>query len=376
MKTLFCSPIPTENPRLGASRVIIDLAEAWQDQGWNCDVYSAKGEKISYERYPAHLAEYLSNRALDYDVVDFPYNCVPWIEERHSEVLKVARSVILKEHCYFEQDPSPPFSVRNCLSLASRLHSLASRRRLALQTLAMQKLNIERSDLVSLGNQKDKDCLAKLGVPASKIQVLPYGLTQTHRNRLLKCTPQVTNVATPTIAFIGTFDYRKGCLDIPKILTEILKHYPAAQLKLIGTQGMCQDTKSVRRFFPKSIRPHVSVIQHFSPEQLRDLLTNCSVGVFPSYREGFGIGVLEMLAAGLPVVAYDSPGPCDILPKMWLARKGDHAALARKTLELLMCSEERRKNNVVMARSVSRHFSWVEIAKKTYAIYSNLSLKA
>ena len=33
-----------------------------------------------------------------------------------------------------------------------------------------------------------------------------------------------------------------------------------------------------------------------------------SAGAFPSHCEGFPFGVLEMLAAGLPVVAYRAPG--------------------------------------------------------------------
>ena len=40
---------------------------------------------------------------------------------------------------------------------------------------------------------------------------------------------------------------------------------------------------------------------------------DCTVGAFPSYVEGFGLAVLEQLAAGLPTVAYNLPGPRDIL---------------------------------------------------------------
>jgi glycosyltransferase involved in cell wall biosynthesis len=367
VKTLFCSPIPTEDPRLGASRVIIDIAEAWRSQGWECDVYSAQGENVSFADYPAHLAEYLRECAIDYDVVDYPYNCVPWIEKRHANTLKVARVVLLQEHCQFEDDPSAPLSLRKCVSSLLHARSQAERKKATSQSLLNQQINVQRSDLVTVGNQKDKDCLIQLGVSALKIMVLPYGLTEAHKERLFQCTPSLENTTKPTIVFLGTFDYRKGCLDWSEILPHVSEFFPSVKLKLIGTRGMCYNSQSVLRYFPKNVRDRISVVPTFEPETLPGLLNGCSMGVFPSYREGFGIGVVEMLAAGLPVVAYDAPGPCDILPTEWLVPKGDRISLANSIVSLL--NEPQRSKLEGRARSIAGQFLWTEIAGRTYDIY-------
>lgn len=367
MKTLFCSPIPAEDPRLGASRVIMDLAEAWRACGWDCDVYSAQGENVSFGDYPTHLSNYLRKSAENYDVVDFPYNCLPWIEQRHARILKVTRSVLLKEHCTFSKDPTPPLSLKSRLSSVLSARSQAKRGKILSQAFLNQQTNIRDSNLTTVGNQKDKECLIQLGVSASKIVVLPYGLTDSHKEHLFQCTPSQEQNGHPTIAFIGTFDYRKGCLDWSDIFTHISKYFPLAQLKLIGTRGMCQDAKDVLRFFPKNTHDRISVIPTFKPTMLPNLLDNCSVGVFPSYREGFGIGVVEMLAAGLPVLAYDAPGPCDILPNEWLVSKGDRVCLAKTIVSLL--HEPEWLPLIKQARATAQKFLWSQIARQTCDIY-------
>ena len=57
----------------------------------------------------------------------------------------------------------------------------------------------------------------------------------------------------------------------------------------------------------------LELVPQFAPDDLPRLLADCTVGAFPSYVEGFGLAVIEQLAAGLPTVAYDAPGPSEIL---------------------------------------------------------------
>ena len=44
-------------------------------------------------------------------------------------------------------------------------------------------------------------------------------------------------------------------------------------------------------------------------EDLKELLATCSVGIHTMWNEHFGIGVVEMMAAGVPPIAHDSGGP-------------------------------------------------------------------
>ncbi|MFM6472484.1 MAG: glycosyltransferase family 4 protein, partial [Dolichospermum sp.] len=57
----------------------------------------------------------------------------------------------------------------------------------------------------------------------------------------------------------------------------------------------------------------INIIPQYNSEELPMLLSGATVGAFPSYIEGFGFAVLEKLASGLPTIAYDVPGPREIL---------------------------------------------------------------
>ena len=56
--------------------------------------------------------------------------------------------------------------------------------------------------------------------------------------------------------------------------------------------------------------------------------------MFPSRVESFGYGVLEMLAAAVPVVAYDAPGPHVLLPPEYRVQVGAVRELADRVVDL------------------------------------------
>ena len=93
------------------------------------------------------------------------------------------------------------------------------------------------------------------------------------------------------------------------------------------------------------------------------------MGFFPSYLEGFPFAVLEMLAASLPVVAYDVPGPRMMLDRDDLVAAGDAdamagriAALLRDPLALIEAQREARRR--------AERFRWEDIASSTASVYA------
>ncbi|MSU33694.1 MAG: glycosyltransferase [Pedosphaera sp.] len=90
--------------------------------------------------------------------------------------------------------------------------------------------------------------------------------------------------------------------------------------------------------------------------------------MFPSAIEGFPFGVLEMLAAGLPVVAYRVPGPSAILASEYLVPLGDREGIALRLLSLL---ENPARLAAARTQAIARaaEFSWDDIARRTAARY-------
>jgi Glycosyltransferase len=96
------------------------------------------------------------------------------------------------------------------------------------------------------------------------------------------------------------------------------------------------------------------------------------VGAFPSYVEGFGMAVVEQLAAGLPTVAYDAPGPRDVLRGdlgSLLVPLADADQFAGAVADLLTNDLERYQKLSQQCVEIARKFSWPEIARDTATQY-------
>jgi glycosyltransferase involved in cell wall biosynthesis len=165
--------------------------------------------------------------------------------------------------------------------------------------------------------------------------------------------------------FIGTFDTRKGASEFPKIVANICSAVPGATFRLLGTG---RKVDQILSNFSKPLRNRIDVIPHFPSDDLPRLLADCAVGIFPSYMEGFGLGVLEMLAASIPVIAYDSPGPSGIVSREFLVPRGDWPALCRKVVHLLRNVSELAESRK-WAKVRAANFSWESSATQTSETY-------
>jgi glycosyltransferase involved in cell wall biosynthesis len=222
---------------------------------------------------------------------------------------------------------------------------------------------IIQSDLINVPNHDDKTRLLEWGVPEDKIVVLPLGIATT--KRVLFNSVSSEPPAKPKVAFVGTFDGRKGAGDFPAIVKHIIKSVPDVSFRLLGTVRSEDD---VLAFFQQEDRRRLEIIPQYHPDKLPELLAPCSVGIFPSYLEAFGFGVLEMLAASIPVIAYNSPGPPMMLPPDWLVPRGDTRAMSARVVDLLL-DNRRLIQARAEAKRRSEEFCWKTIARQTSEIY-------
>jgi glycosyltransferase involved in cell wall biosynthesis len=94
-------------------------------------------------------------------------------------------------------------------------------------------------------------------------------------------------------------------------------------------------------------------------EELAAHYRSADIFVFPSRTDTFGIVLLEALASGLPIAAYDVTGPGDIItvPFLGCLHEDDLAHAAGKALEHKGSAAERHEH-------VKEHYSWANIAKQ------------
>jgi glycosyltransferase involved in cell wall biosynthesis len=193
-----------------------------------------------------------------------------------------------------------------------------------------------------------------------KTVVLPYGLSQSRRDEFDAMGRRAgIRLAAQEITFIGTWSLRKGAADWPEIWSQIRHERPAARLRLLGVGN-------------RSVLHDAEVIGGYKSDELPSLLSHGTVGAFPSYVEGFPFAVLEQLAAGIPVVAYDSPGARETLRQLepsLLVPPGDTERLARRILDILALDGNDYALLAEACRTLADQYLWPDIASQTADIY-------
>jgi glycosyltransferase involved in cell wall biosynthesis len=109
----------------------------------------------------------------------------------------------------------------------------------------------------------------------------------------------------PVLLFVGRVSEEKGVLELPAVVAEVRRRVPAARLAVVGS-GPAEE--ALRAAVPDAV-----FVPWVDTERLARIYPAADVLLLPSRFDTFGCVVLEALACGLPVVAYRTKGPKDII---------------------------------------------------------------
>lgn len=116
-------------------------------------------------------------------------------------------------------------------------------------------------------------------------------------------------------------------------------------------------------------RAQVVCLPHVAPEVLGALYAAARIVLHPSYYEGFGLPLLEAMAAGAPVVTSSvSSMPEVVGPAALLVSPGDADAIAR-ALRALDADEALRARLIAEGRRRVKEFSRERFARETLDVY-------
>jgi glycosyltransferase involved in cell wall biosynthesis len=211
--------------------------------------------------------------------------------------------------------------------------------------------------------------LVRLGALPETIRVIPTIVDLTPIDR----EPRETPISgSPTITYIGHFDYVKGVDVLVRALPLVEARHPNARL-LLAWSGLGPSAGVRRAIRETGTGCSVDLVGHVS---VGDTLRRSTVCVLP-YRttgrqEAFPLVLVEALTTGVPLVTSDLPMIRELIePEQVavLARPADPSDLASAIIRLL--DDEQLRGSIVarQRRSVRPHFEPSQLVAKYEQVY-------
>jgi glycosyltransferase involved in cell wall biosynthesis len=165
------------------------------------------------------------------------------------------------------------------------------------------------------------------------------------------------------IFFVGTLEPRKNLVFLLEIICLLKDKIPDIRLVIAGRSGWGADAlfKCVTE---RQLAENVIFLGAVSDKDLPILYSLATIFVFPSLYEGFGLPVVEAMAAGTPVIASHAASIPEAAGDAAVLLPPDNAALWRDAVYSLLQDADRRNDLIKKGYQQAQKFSWQDVSRK------------
>ncbi|NON61663.1 glycosyltransferase, partial [Acidianus sp. RZ1] len=132
----------------------------------------------------------------------------------------------------------------------------------------------------------------------------------------------------------------------------------------------CSDKKFFGLIEKFNLKENVEYLGFVSEEEKYKVLSKAKVLIYPSHSDSFSQVILQSLAVGTPVVAYDLPGPRSVFGGFKVAQFVEHfniKEMSNKALEFLNNdNNEELFNDPKLKEFLELHSDWGNVAREIF----------
>lgn len=181
----------------------------------------------------------------------------------------------------------------------------------------------------------------------------------------------------PLILGVGQLIERKGWEYTVRCLPEIVAHFPAVKLLIVGPSQPAElafHRRILQLATSLNVIDHLQILQDNSPAFILDAYRSATILTHPSFVESFGMVLLEAMTAGKAVVAHNGTGIPYIVEHGVTGYVIDvrNVPLYTQTLLSLLCDPalRQRMGEAARRRALTR-FSQTSSAEKLFELFSD-----
>lgn len=235
---------------------------------------------------------------------------------------------------------------------------------------AITKFSIEKSDgLTAVSSFLQRETLNTFGCTACRIEVIPNFIDPAvyDRSKYTSVFDEQVGRDTRVLMHVSNFRAVKRIPDVIQVFARVSKRVPSV-LVMVGDGPERVDAEQLARDLGVDDRVFfLGKIDAVAP-----LLAGADLFLLPSDRESFGLGALEALASGVPVIGADVGGLPEVVrhgETGYLAPVGDVDAMADAAIELLLDEAKWSRASRLATEDARTRFSQTEIVRQYEEFY-------
>lgn len=237
---------------------------------------------------------------------------------------------------------------------------------------------VEKADrIIAVSEFTKNDLLTRWGTQAQKIKVVQEGVNIKRYRKIiysskLKQILSKYNISHPYVLFVGVVQPRKNLVRLIEafsIIKDSCKSKGKGGLNLViaGKLGWmyAEILKAPQKY---GVKDRVKFLGFVKEADLPALFKQALVYIQPSLTEGFGLPVLEAMAAGTPVIASRSGALPEVVGEAGLFT--DPLSVLEMANSLRLVIENRNLREELVGRGYKRvkKFTWEKTAKETLGV--------
>lgn len=173
------------------------------------------------------------------------------------------------------------------------------------------------------------------------------------------------------IGFIGRLEWEKGVHHVIDAMESVQD--PRVKLEIVGSGSQFNDLQNkVER---KGLGDRVSFFGHIEDEDRNAVVQSWNAAVIPSSYEPFGIVALELGQVGVPIIAAQVGGLCEIIPTSefgYPIREVSGGSIAHEIQSILGNQAEAIKRADRLRVRVATEFTWERAVELTDYVYEKV----
>ncbi|BBD67492.1 putative glycosyltransferase [Nostoc commune NIES-4072] len=248
-----------------------------------------------------------------------------------------------------------------------------------LRSFYMKRLrNIQNADFIfAISEATRQDVIKYLDISPERILNVSGGVSsfftpiQAHEHQAwFETFAKKFGIYKKFILYTGGEDWRKNIEGLVTAFSTLPKDLQECYQLVVACKVSEHFSKEINSLASKlEINKSIILTNYVTDEELRALYSTCSLFVFPSFYEGFGLPLLEAISCGAPAIASNSSSLPEILGSDELLFDPYSPSDMARIMQKVLSDENLRKKISDNALLQSAKFSWKYVAKNILDVF-------